>query len=445
MLKKLGAAVMSFMLAAGCVYGAELEYTGGYNGVSTAPFNTAFGGKSVTVSTKAFSNSAEAENAVMLITVYKDKKLVLVKKTEVKQLSSTAAEFSLTVDLPEDITGAADLKGYEVNASVVSTDGGFAPLSGPAFYPAKEEFKPLRDLSIDGKSVDGFAPDKTEYTGYVHRYNSVEDYNNKVPVSTATPAVSALTADAATKVDITSDGNIPATVTVSAKASDGTAVDYTVSFKYYVHGIEGATADSDFEDDGSTYQGQLATSTKANIGTVNAALCTNLHGNPDSADASVSGSRWATDGTPLSGQRHEISFVAEEYAGCDYFVLSNNNRTKYQAADYELLSFVAAENVEVVIIDNVERSYEGFEPETKAGTLISGRYINGGSGDVQTAPTYDLAGKTVDGVKYSSTGGPFNYQYVTQKAFAKGETVTIKTTNTASGGYRMPIVIVRPL
>ena len=77
---------------------------------------------------------------------------------------------SLTVDLPEDITGAADLKGYEVTASVVSTDGGFAPLSGPAFYPAKEAFKPLRDLSIDGKSVDGFAPDKTDDTRYVHRY-----------------------------------------------------------------------------------------------------------------------------------------------------------------------------------------------------------------------------------------------------------------------------------
>ena len=82
----------------------------------------------------------------MLVTVYKDKKLVLVKKTEVKQLSSTAAEFSLTVDLPEDITGAADLKGYEVNASVVSTDGGFAPLSGPAYLPVKEESKMLRDI-----------------------------------------------------------------------------------------------------------------------------------------------------------------------------------------------------------------------------------------------------------------------------------------------------------
>lgn len=444
MLKKLGAAVMSFMLAAGCVYGAELEYTGGYNGVSTAPFNTAFGGKSVTVSTKAFSNSAEAENAVMLVTVYKDKKLVLVKKTEVKQLSSTAAEFSLTVDLPEDITGAADLKGYEVNASVVSTDGGFAPLSGPAFYPAKEEFKPLRDLSIDGKSVDGFAPDKTEYTGYVHRYNSVEDYNNKVPVSTATPAVSALTADAATKVDITSDGSIPATVTVSAKASDGTVVDYTVSIKYYVHGIEGATADSDFEDDGSTYQGQLATSTKANIGTVNAALCTNLHGNPDSADASVSGSRWFTDGTPLKGQRHEIYYVDDEYVGADYYAFYNGS-DEYKKEGFEFVQFEASENIEVCILDYTERTYEGFDAPVKtAEDQIRGRYLNGTQGDKIMAPTYDLADKTVDGITYNSAVD-FNYKYKTSKAFAKGEKVSVKTTNSVSGGYRSPIIVIKPL
>lgn len=443
MLKKLGAAIMSLMLAVPCVYGARQEYTGGYNGVKTSPFVTSVSGKNVTVSTKVLSNSETPEEAVMLVTIYKNKKLVNAYKSVSKQLTSSSQDFSLTVPLPDEVSSLSDLANYEVNASIISPDGGFVPLSGPAYLPVKEESKMLRDISVGGNRIDDFASDKTKYSYYVHKYNSIEDYNNNNPTNTL-PEISALTGDSGTQVDINTVGEYPGTVEINALHTDSSVSAYTIDFKYYVHGVKGGAVEADFSDDADTYQGQISLETKVNLGGQKGVLCTNLHGNPDSSDASASGSRWFTDGTPLKGQRHEIYYVDDEYVGADYYAFYNGS-DEYKKEGFEFVQFEASENIEVCILDYTERTYEGFDAPVKtAEDQIRGRYLNGTQGDKIMAPTYDLADKIVDGITYNSAAD-FNYKYKTSKAFAKGEKVSVKTTNSVSGGYRSPIIVIKPL
>lgn len=439
MLKRVGAIFISFMLAAGCVYGTTpQEYTAGLGNVKTTPtvFDGALtDGGTLSVGTSAVTDSETAETAVLMVMVYKDKKLESVKISDAKQLSKTATDFSVAVQLPDKVTDADGKVCCEVNASLVSLDGGFTPLSTPAFYPVRAEFKPLKDIRIDGASVADFDKDKTEYSAYMRRYASVEDYNNGKPL-TEKPKVAGLAADSGTKLAYDTESD-----TLTATATDGTTLDYAISFKYRIHGVVGGAEESDFEDDADVYGGKVSTLTKTNKGTLNGMLCTNLHGNTDDSDGSISGSRWATDGTPLSGQRHEIYAVAEDLQGCDYYIFNNSNRAKYNDAGYEFVTFTAAEDIEVIIIGNSAREFEGFATPVKQSEIqLKGRYLNS-----PAPPCYALAGKdAADGTKYGGVGGSFSYEYRTSKAFAKDSKVTIKA-SAAGSSERSPVVVIKPL
>ena len=453
MIKRLLIIMMSLLIVTSGAYAVEQTYVSGYNGIKTTPvrFEGSFSGGSVmTVSMDAVKPSGDAESAVMVVTVYKNKKLQYIAKTETKEIASTQVSFSAEVTLPDSIMDESGNIDCEINAALIKTANGYAPVSSPAFYPTREKHKPLRDLHVDGASIDGFQLDKNEYVKYIKRYASIEDYNNN-NLNTAYPEIVGYAADGGTKIDVSIGGELPGEGIVSATASDGSTLNYSIDFRYYVHVINGAASDDDFETDSDTYDCNLATYTKPNLRTLKAVLCSNLHGNPDSADGSVSGSRWATDGTALTNQRHEICYVADEYLGCDYYVFNNVNRATYREANYQFVSFTLEEDAEVIILDYAERQYDGFDaPEKTSEIQITGRYLNGTSGSKQVAPTYALAGRTVENpdgtvTEYNNIGATCNYRYKTAKVFSAGDTVTVTALNEAPSDYRCPVIVIRPL
>lgn len=445
MIKKIAVILMALTLVLPCAYADVQTYVGGYGGVKTSAvdFSGSFsGGGSMTVTQKAIKPEGEAVSAMLLVSVYNNKKFEAVYKTKTEEITSTETSFEVSVTLPQDT------KNCEMSAVLINMTDGFAPISSPAFYPARDDFRALRGLTLDGETLSGFSPDKQNgYVCYVHRYNSIEDYENNRP-NTEYPVIEGFAADGGTQISMDIFGAFPGTGVITASSNNGNESRYEIQFKYYTHAVKGAETDADFEDDPSTYQGKIATFTKANLNTKNGVLCSGMHINPDENDPAVSGSRWACDGTPLANQRHEIFQIEPEFLGCDYFVFNNVNRNDYKAANTTFISFELANDAEIIVLDTVPRQYTGFPANVKGNVnYVSGRYVNIGDGSsTVTPPCHGVAGKDdpETGKKFA-VGTGAGYQYKTEKVFAAGDTVTITAENAITGDYRAPIVIVKPL
>ena len=463
LIKKIICAAAAAVMSAVCVSGAYAQpqqYVSGYGGIKTEAVvfsgtddeGRLVPGTAVTAGIKAVKPEGEPENAVFVLTLYKDKKMIGAA-ADTGIIGSEPLELSASMSIP------ADSGEYELNVSLISADSGFTPLSNPAFYPPREENKLLKAIYIGQETVEDFSPYTFSYKYIVGR------------TDTEYPLLEAQAADSGTKIDVSIDGEFPGEGVIKALSCDGTENTYTVDFKYRTHAVKGALKESDFIDDPDVTDGKMSREnvlTKAVGDNANSfKVFTNLRGYD--TETKTTGSRWTTDLPANSPNYYTLHTVAGDLKGCDYMVTTSG--TMANSGTY--FEFELGADAEIIVLStSAVNNLTGFSPDNGNGSekFVEAYYINASFFNMfkpyGVTPEYSDAimwtsqakrdeARPILAEKYGvpesaltagwATGGS-NYLYRYSKQFAAGETVTIPAPDTAQGtndrGY---IVVIKAL
>lgn len=463
LIKKIICTAAAAVMSAACVSGAgaqSQQYVSGYGGVKTEAvvFSGAddkgglVPGTAAAAGIKAVKPEGEPENAVFVLTLYKDKKMIGAA-ADTGVIGSDPSEFSASVSIPED-SGE-----YELNAALLSADSRFAPLSNPAFYPPREENKLLKAICIGQRTAEDFSPYTFSYEYIVGRGD------------TEYPLLEAQAADGGTKIDVSIEGEFPGEGVIEALSWDGTVNTYTVDFKYRTHAVKGALKDSDFIDDPYVTNGKMSAAdvlTKAAGSNANSfKVFTNLRGYDP--QTKITGSRWTTDMPANSPNYYTLHTVAEDLVGCDYLVTTSGA----MANSGTYFEFELGADAEIIVLSTAAvNNLTGFSPDDGNGSekFAEAYYIN--SSFFKMFAPYGVTPEYSDAIMWTTqakrdearpilaekygvpesaltagwaTGGS-NYLYRYSKQFAAGETVTIPAPDTAQGSNdRGYIVVIKAL
>lgn len=343
------------------------------------------------------------------------------------------------------------------NAFLWYGDESCRPIAPTATYGYNGQL--LTGISIDGVEMEGFDVSKTEYT-----LPPADD--GVVPVTKG------ITADNSvyTTTSYKKSGN-DYIAKVSAKSSDGTKTEtYTITYSNLTYdttkGYNACHAISDYNgkdmtkwenwaEDAQTYNGWYAVGSATLSNSTTPVLCSNLHGNSDLSNANITGSRWVIDYSPALGnaaaQGQQMLSVPEDIAGLDYFVFSNNSRSKIYKTDSNLVTFTINKSAEVVIYSYADTDkYKDTDDAFAVNTKISLQDEVPVAAYKQGVFTGNLEITDKSWKNALATNGAvqkIEYKYKTSKEYIvnDGETKTINLSMASDLKDRTPIVVIKPI
>lgn len=460
MLKKIvhiavGAVVATIMCSI-TAFADVQTYVGGYNGIKTSAveFSTANGGLAaggtVTASLKAVKPYGDGIDAIFILALYDGNKLFDIK-IDKNTIGNSEVPFTATITVDKNAESS-----YEVKAMLASADIGIIPLSAPAAYPADESYLPLKDIKIGGESLKDFSPDVYSYGYIVQR--GTEEY----------PEIEALTAEGGVGVNVRIEGDYPGSAYITASLPNGKSAVYTIDFEYLTHAVKGAMTAMDFTDDPGVIGGKMSVQ---DVLTVSAGtheyrnkLFTNLHGND--AQNGIPGSRYLVDYNANKSPYYNISKVAEDLMGCDYFVTKRDN----VPTDGDLYQFELGAKAEVVVLATGEVSNLTDYTKSGDGSTAIAMIDYANRNFVNMFTPYDVVPEYADALSWQGAANVANakpilsekynipveklnwtgnwaisnimYTYRYSKVFNAGDIVTIPASAEAPRGY---IVVIKVL
>lgn len=363
-------------------FAAPVDYIGGYGEIRTSEVifseGTADGilsaGETVNISLGAIKKAGEAENAILAVTVFENK-IMIDMKTTPGTIGNTKTDFSAEVTIPSE--SLSENPSYEISVSLLSAKGGLKPLSAPAFYPSKAEQKYLSAINVSGKALEGFEPEKTDYSYLLRRTNYKID-GTTIP-NKAYPEISIYAGDGGTKADISfaEESGFPGKAVVGLNSADGAkTLDYEIAFEMLTHVVMGAGEFS--TDDGAADGIVSANEVVSGLGDGGgSAITKNVYGNLHGADDNdiSGGSRWMFSRPANSEQYTAIRYVAEDLEGFDYIAPNGGGQPAVGSGTY--FEFTLEEDTELVLLmTNAAGSNFSDYTEESGELYLKASYLN---------------------------------------------------------------------